>query len=90
MGVSKYSAELRERAVRMVAECGKDHGSEWSAIRRRGPWRGVKDVEFATLSWVDWFNNRRLLGPLGDRPPAEFEADYYHQTGTPAAVAGLN
>ena len=48
-------------------------------IRRPGPWRGVEDVEFATLTWVDWFNNRRLLGPLGDVPPAEFEAAFYHQ-----------
>ena len=40
-------------------------------------------VEFATLTWVDWFNTRRLLGPLGDIPPAEFEAQYYEQ----AAVA---
>ncbi len=48
-------------------------------IRRRGPWRNVDDVEFATLVWVDWFNNRRLLEPLGYVPPAEFEAAYYQQ-----------
>ena len=42
-------------------------------IRRRGPWRHIDAVEFATLSWVDWFNNRRLLEPLGYVPPAEFE-----------------
>ena len=42
-------------------------------IRRRGPWRNIDDVEFATLELVDWFNNRRLLEPIGDIPPAEFE-----------------
>ena len=52
-------------------------------IRRKGPWRTLEAVEFATLTWVDWFNTRRLLGPLGDIPPAEFEAQYYEQ----AAVA---
>ncbi len=48
-------------------------------IRRSGPWRNVDDVEYATLVWVDWFNNRRLLEPLGYVPPAEFEAAYYQQ-----------
>jgi len=46
-------------------------------IRRRGPWRNLEDVEFATLEWVDWFNNRRLLEPIGNVPPAEFEDVYY-------------
>ena len=40
-------------------------------IRRRGPWRNIEEVEFATLEWVDWFNNRRLLEPIGNVPPAE-------------------
>jgi putative transposase len=48
-------------------------------IQRKGPWRTLEAVEFATLVWVDWFNNRRLLGPIGDIPPAEFEAQYYAQ-----------
>jgi len=48
-------------------------------IHRNGPWRGVDAVEYATLVWVDWFNNRRLLEPLGYVPPAEFEAAYYQQ-----------
>jgi len=52
-------------------------------IRRRGPWRSLEAVEFATLDWVDWFNHRRLLEPIGYVPPAEFEARYYEQ----AAVA---
>ena len=40
-------------------------------IRRRGPWRHLEAVEYATLAWVDWFNTRRLLGPIGFVPPAE-------------------
>jgi len=52
-------------------------------IRRQGPWRSLEAVEFATLEWVDWFNHRRLLEPIGYLPPAEYEARYYQQ----AAVA---
>jgi len=58
-------------------------------IRRKGPWKGVEDVEFATLTWVDWFDNRRLLEPLGDVPPAEFEQAFYSQQES-ARVAVLN
>ena len=46
-------------------------------IHRRGPWRSMEAVEYATLGWVDWFNNRRLLEPIGNIPPAEAEAAYY-------------
>ena len=46
-------------------------------IHRRGPWRSLEAVEFATLEWVDWFNNRRLLEPIGHIPPAEAEANHY-------------
>ena len=52
-------------------------------IQRLGPWRNLDGVEVATLTWVDWFNTRRLLEPIGYVPPAEFEARYYEQ----AAVA---
>jgi putative transposase len=45
-------------------------------IGRRGPWKGIDEVEYATLEWVDWFNHRRLLEPIGDVPPAEFEAAF--------------
>jgi putative transposase len=48
-------------------------------IHRRGPWRTFEAVEIATLEWVDWFNNRRLLEPIGNIPPAEPEAAYYAQ-----------
>jgi transposase InsO family protein len=56
-------------------------------IRRRGPWRSLETVEFATLDWVDWFNNRRLLEPIGNIPPAEAEARYYQQIETLAMAA---
>jgi putative transposase len=46
-------------------------------IHRKGPWRHLEAVEFATLTWVDWFNTRRLLEPIGYLPPAEYEAQYY-------------
>jgi transposase InsO family protein len=46
-------------------------------IHRRGPWRNFEAVEYATLEWVDWFNHRRLLEPIGNIPPAEAEAQYY-------------
>jgi putative transposase len=49
-------------------------------IQRKGPWRHAEAVEFATLRWVDWFNNRRLLEPIGHVPPAEYEAQYYEST----------
>jgi transposase InsO family protein len=58
-------------------------------IRRNGPWRNIEEVEFATLEWVDWFNNRRLFGPIGNIPPAEFEAVYYASNEAPALMAGL-
>jgi transposase InsO family protein len=48
-------------------------------IRRRGPWRHIDAVEFATLAWVDWFNTRRLLEPIGYIPPAEYDERYYEQ-----------
>jgi transposase InsO family protein len=50
-------------------------------IHRRGPWRNLEAVEYATLEWVDWFNHRRLLEPIGNVPPAEFEVSYYQSTG---------
>jgi transposase InsO family protein len=58
-------------------------------IRRNGPWRNIEEVEFATLEWVDWFNNRRLLEPIGNIPPAEFEAMYYANNEAPTLTVGL-
>ena len=54
-----------------------------------GPWRSLEAVEFATLEWVDWFNNRRLLEPIGHVPPVDFEREYYGIHETPAMGAGL-
>ena len=51
------------------------------------PWRNAEQVEFATLAWVDWFNNRRLLRPIGDIPPAEFEQKYYEGQNAQAEAA---
>jgi len=51
------------------------------------PWRTIEDVEFATLKWVDWFNHRRLLEPIGNIPPAECEFVYYQQQQGSAMVA---
>ena len=56
-------------------------------IRRRGPWRHIDAVEYATLEWVDWFNHRRLLAPIGDMPPAELEQAYYRQLDESAMAA---
>ncbi len=56
-------------------------------IHRCGPWRSFEAVEFATLEWVDWFNTRRLLEPIGNIPPAEAEAAYYAELeATPMAA----
>jgi putative transposase len=56
-------------------------------IRKRGPWRGLDDVELATLEWVWWFNHHRLLGPIGDIPPVEYEEQFNrHQAPHEGAV----
>ena len=55
-------------------------------IRSRGPWKHIDAVEYATLEWVDWFNNRRLLAPIGDIPTAEKEQAYYAEIGQAKAA----
>jgi putative transposase len=55
-------------------------------IQRKGPWRHVAAVEFATLTWIDWFNTRRLLEPIGYVPPAAFEARYDAELGQSASM----
>ena len=57
-------------------------------IYRRGPWKGLEDVEFATLEWVAWYNKGRLLEPLGYVPPAEFEQAYHDRQAAPAEHGG--
>jgi putative transposase len=87
----RYSERLAEAgAVASVGSKGDSYDNalaetinglyKTEVIRRRGPWKGVDDVEFATLEWVDWFNNRRLLEPIGDIPPAEYEMLYWTMT----------
>lgn len=59
-------------------------------IRPNGPWRGIEEVEFATLEWVDWLNDRRLLSSIGDVPPAEFEKMYWSRQQSQITEVGLN
>jgi len=97
----RYTERLAEAGIeRSVGSVGDSYDNalaesvnslfKTEVIRRRGPWRNIDEVEIAVLEWVDWFNNRRLLGPIGHVPPAEYEAAYYQRQETPAAVAGLN
>jgi len=58
-------------------------------IHRRGPWKSSEAVEFATLTWVDWFNDRQLLEPIGNIPPAEAEERCYAMQAEPAMAARL-
>ena len=96
----RYTERLAEAGIeRSVGSVGDSYDNalaesviglfKTEVIRRRGPWRSVDDVEFATLEWVDWFNNRRLLEPLGYLPPAEYEEIYYRSQNGPAIAAGL-
>ncbi len=57
-------------------------------IRRNGPWRSIEEVESATLEWLDWFNNPRLLEPIGNTLPAGFEALYHENDEAPALTVG--
>ncbi len=86
----RYTERLAEAgAVTSVGSKGDSHDNalaetmiglyKTELIRQRGPWKGIDDVEFATLEWVDWFNYRRLLEPIGDVPPAEFEAAHHRK-----------
>ena len=80
----KYSERLAEAGIEpSVGSVGDSYDNALAetinglykaeVIHRRGPWRNFEAVEFATLEWVDWFNNRRLLEPIGNIPPAEAE-----------------
>lgn len=85
----RYSERLAEaKALPSVGSVGDSYDNalaetiigiyKTEVIHRRGPWRHLEAVEYATLEWVDWFNHRRLLEPIGNIPPAEPEASYYH------------
>jgi putative transposase len=93
----KYSERLAEAGIEpSVGSVGDSYDNALAetinglykaeVIHRRGPWRSFEAVEFATLEWVDWFNNRRLLEPIGNIPPAEAETAYYAAL-TPSAMA---
>jgi transposase InsO family protein len=94
----KYSERLAEAGlVPSVGSVGDSYDNALAetinglykaeVIWRKGPWRSLEAVEFATLEWVDWFNNRRLLEPIGFRPPAEAEAAYYANLEVPTQIA---
>ena len=94
----RYTERLKEASVEpSVGSVGDSYDNAMAesviglykteVIDRRGPWRKLDDVEYATLEWVDWFNNRRLLEPIGDIPPAEFELMYYRQQDESAVAA---
>jgi transposase InsO family protein len=63
------------------------HGRVLPRVIHRRTWKTREAVELATLTWVSWFNNHRLMGPLGDIPPAEAEAHYCRQLAEPSACA---
>jgi len=94
----KYSARLAEAGIEpSVGSVGDSYDNALAetinglykaeVIHQRGPWRNFEAVEFATLEWVDWFNNRRLLEPIGNIPPAEAEEHYYAMLDEPAMAA---
>jgi putative transposase len=94
----KYSERLAEAGIEpSVGSVGDSYDNALAetinglykaeVIHRRGPWRNFEAVEFATLEWVDWFNNRRLLEPIGNIPPAEAEQRYYAMLDEPAMAA---
>lgn len=87
----KYTGRLRDAGLEpSVGSVGDSYDNALAetinglykaeVIWRLGPWRSFEAVEFATLEWVDWFNHRRLLEPIGHIPPAEAELRYYAQT----------
>jgi len=94
----RYSERLAEAGVESsVGSVGDSYDNalaetiiglfKTEVIRRRGPWRTIDAVEYATLEWVDWFNHRRLLEPIGNIPPAELELAYYRQQEESAMAA---
>ena len=87
----RYSERLAEAgAVASVGSRGDSYDNalaesfnglyKTELIHRQGPWRNVEHVEWATLNYVDWFNNRRIHNEIGKVPPAEFEQSYYRQS----------
>lgn len=96
----RYTERLAEAGIeRSVGSTGDSYDNAFAesviglykteVIHRRGPWKGIDEVEFATLAWVAWYNTRRLLEPLGYVPPAEFEQAYYNRQAASAELAVL-
>jgi len=96
----RYTERLAEAGIeRSVGSVGDSYDNalaetviglfKTEEIRRRGPWKALEDVEFATLEWVAWYNHQRLLEPLGYVPPAEFEQAYHDRQAAPAGVEVL-
>ena len=94
----RYTERLKEAGVEpSVGSVGDSYDNAMAesviglykteVIHHRRSWRHFDDVEYATLEWVDWFNNRRLLEPIGNVPPAEFESMYYRQLEESAVTA---
>jgi transposase InsO family protein len=94
----RYSERLTENGVEAsVGSVGDSYDNAMAetiiglfkteVIYAGGPWRSLEAVEHATLVWVDWFNHRRLLEPIGHVPPSEFEQEYYRQQSGHAAMA---
>ena len=97
----RYTERLAEAGVeRSIGSVGDSYDNalaesviglyKTELIRKRGPWHGVDDVEIGTLGYVDWFNNRRLMEPIGDIPPVEFEQAYYRRQEGAAIGVALN
>ena len=93
----KYTARLAEAGIEpSVGSVGDSYDNalaetiiglyKTEVIEPRGPWKSFDAVEYATAEWVEWFNNKRLLGPIGDIPPAEAEEAFW-QALEPAAIA---
>ncbi len=82
----RYSERVGDSHENALAEMinGLD---KTEVIHRRAPWRNFEAVEFDTLEWVDWFNHRRLLGPIGNIPPAEAEEWYRAMLDEPPVAA---
>src|SRR5262245_34266995 len=96
----RYTQRLAEAGIeRSVGSTGDSYDNalaesviglyKTEVIRRRGPWRGIEDIEFATLTWVAWYNGSRLHESLGYLPPAEFEQAFHSRQAKTASTASL-
>jgi transposase InsO family protein len=83
------TAETLRRSVRQAENALAEtiNGLYKAEVIHRQSWQSREAVELATLAWLDWFNHRRRLEPMGNVPPAEAEAAYYRQLNDPAMPA---